>query len=120
MQAAIRLAGAKPPLTDPACFHCQQAAEKYLKALLQELGLAIPFTHDLDRLLLLLLPHEATLRPLRRGLKGLTRFAVDYRYPGSHASKRETLSTLERAKRVRQAIRERLGLDRPKRRKKTP
>ena len=30
------------PLYDGVCFHCQQAAEKYLKALLQEAGLPIP------------------------------------------------------------------------------
>jgi HEPN domain-containing protein len=29
------------------CFHCQHAAEKYLKALLQEGGLVVPRTHDL-------------------------------------------------------------------------
>jgi HEPN domain-containing protein len=120
MRAAIRLSKAKPPLTDPTCFLCQQAVEKYLKAFLQEFGLAIPFIHDLDRLLLLLLPHDPTLRPLRRGLKGLTRFAVDFRYPGYHASKREMLSVLGRAKRLRQHVRQRLGLDRPPRRKKTP
>jgi HEPN domain-containing protein len=32
---------------DQICFHCQQCAEKYLKALLQELGLPVPRTHNL-------------------------------------------------------------------------
>ena len=31
---ARNLAARTPPLIDLACFHCQQAAEKYLKALL--------------------------------------------------------------------------------------
>jgi len=31
-------------------FHCQQAVEKYLKAVLVASGLPAPFTHDLTRL----------------------------------------------------------------------
>lgn len=41
------------PLHDAVCFHGQQCAEKYLKALLEELGLLVPKTHDLDHLLTL-------------------------------------------------------------------
>ena len=36
---------------DLICFHCQQSAEKYLKAFLQELGAPVPRTHSLDYLL---------------------------------------------------------------------
>jgi HEPN domain-containing protein len=68
-----------PPLHDAVCFHCQQAAEKYLKALLEELGLAVPRTHNLDDVLNLLLPHHPTLHSLRRGLIFLTNFAVETR-----------------------------------------
>jgi HEPN domain-containing protein len=32
---------------DTVCFHCQQAAEKYLKCLLTYLGIQAPRTHDL-------------------------------------------------------------------------
>ena len=32
---------------DTVCFHCQQAAEKLLKAYLLSRGLQPPFTHDL-------------------------------------------------------------------------
>src|SRR5688572_2297121 len=81
LAAARALAARKPPLRDVVCFHCQQAAEKYLKALLQELSLPFPKTHDLENLLLLVLPHHATLKRLRRRLDALTNFAVDFRYP---------------------------------------
>src|SRR5688572_32679202 len=74
---------------DVACFHCQQAAEKYIKALLQDHGLAVPRTHDLEVLLDLLLPHDATLAPLRRGVRSLTKFAVEYRYPAMRATTRQ-------------------------------
>ena len=82
------LAAQAPPPRNAACFHCQQAAEKYLKALLQELGLGVPRTHELEDLLDLLLPHDATLAPLRRSLRSLTPYAVNFRYPGVRATTR--------------------------------
>ena len=69
IEVARTLAALAKPKRDAACFHCQQAAGKYLKALLQEVGLAVPRTHDLEDLLDLLLPHDATLAPLRRALR---------------------------------------------------
>jgi HEPN domain-containing protein len=93
------------------CFHCQQAAEKHVKALLQDVGAAVPKVHNLGELLALLLPHDATLAPLRRGLKSLTRFAIDYRYPGLRASMRQMESALRNCERVRAELRARLGLD---------
>ena len=86
------------------------AAEKYLKALLQELGAAVPRTHDMEDLLDWLLPHDATLAPLRRGVSGLTKYAVEYRYPGQRATTRQMKSALRIAGRVRREIRGRLGL----------
>lgn len=78
---AVRgLAAQNPSLRDAVCFHCQQAAEKYLKALLQEEGDPVPRTHDMEDLLELLLPHDATLKPLRRSVGSLTKYAVEHRY----------------------------------------
>ena len=53
---------------DQVCFHCQQSAEKYFKAILEEDRLSVPRTHDLELLLNLLFPDHPTLRPLRRGV----------------------------------------------------
>ena len=114
---ALRLAGGKERLSDLICFCCQQAAEKYLKALLEELGQTIPKTHDLDRLLILLPSFHSTLRPLRRGLLFLTDFAVDTRYPGNWTSKRQAAAALRWAGQIRDACRAILGLRRPRRRK---
>jgi len=121
-QLAVQLAGGSRPFHDQLCFHCQQSAEKYLKALLQELGLTIPRTHILRDLVNLLLSHHAELRPLQRGAKFLTRFAVETRYPGDRASKREAVAALRWAGKVRAAARALLGLplDRARRRKKRP
>lgn len=46
---------------DAVCFHCQQCAEKYLKAFLQEQGHHIPKIHDLNQLLEYCLPYDGTL-----------------------------------------------------------
>jgi HEPN domain-containing protein len=45
---------------DTVCFHCQQAAEKYLKCLLTARGIQAPRTHDL-RALAILIPSEGRI-----------------------------------------------------------
>jgi HEPN domain-containing protein len=80
-QGALALAARKPPLRDLVCFHCQQAAEKYLKAFLQDLGAVVPKTHNLKELLELLLPHDVTLTALRRALLSLGRYAETFATP---------------------------------------
>jgi HEPN domain-containing protein len=102
------------------CFHCQQCAEKYLKALLQELGIAITRTHDLEALRVQLLPHHPSLRPFSRGLEFLTEFAVNARYPGKKVCRRQAAAALRWANRVRTEARALLGIrERPSRRKKS-
>jgi HEPN domain-containing protein len=108
--AARALAAQKLPPRDAVCFHCQQSAEKYLKALLQEVGAPVPRIRDMEDLLDLLLPHDATLKPLRRNVAGLTKYAVEHRYPGTWATTRQMRSALKIAERVRGEIRARLGL----------
>jgi hypothetical protein len=58
----------KIPVYDGVCFHCQQCAEKYLKGVIEEVGLSVPKIHDLDLLLTILISRYRTLRSLRRGL----------------------------------------------------
>jgi hypothetical protein len=64
----------------------------------------------LEDILNLLLPNDATLAPLRRALHSLTRYAVDYRYPGIRATTRQMVSALRHMERVRREMRTRLGL----------
>jgi HEPN domain-containing protein len=110
MIAARDSASRTPPLRNVACFHCQQAAEKFLKSFLQELGAPVPRTHNLKALLDLLLPHDATLAGLRRILLSLSKYAVDFRYPGKRATTRQMQAALRHAERVRTELRGRLGL----------
>lgn len=107
---ASKNARSREPFHDQLCFLCQQATEKYPKALQEELGLAIPRTHVLKDLLALLAPYYPTHNSLRRGLTFLTRFAVETRYPGDRATRREAQAALRWAGRVRTACRKLLGL----------
>src|SRR5580658_5793642 len=99
--AAERESQGSIPVHDVVCFHCQQCAEKYLKGLMEELGLLVPKTHDLELLLAALAAYHPTLRSVRRGLAFLSDFAVDIRYPGSNARKRQAVAALRWALRVR-------------------
>jgi HEPN domain-containing protein len=95
----------KIPVHDAVCFHCQQCVEKYLKGLMEELGLSIPKTHFLDTLLNALKPYHPALYGLRRGLLFLSVFAVDSRYPGEDASKRQAIAALRWMRRLRKEAR---------------
>lgn len=69
-------------LLEDLCYQAQQSAEKALKALYVHRGVAFPFVHNLDHLLLGLesmgieIPEEVDQAVI------LTRYAVETRYPG--------------------------------------
>jgi hypothetical protein len=86
--------------------------------LLEELGISVLKTHDLDDLLTILRPHHPTLRSVRRGLGFLTQFAVNTRYPGRNASRRQAEAALRWEDRVRTAARALLGIRRPRPRRR--
>jgi HEPN domain-containing protein len=66
---------------DTVCFHCQQAAEKLLKAYLVAKAIQPPFTHDLLLLLETILPYCADAEALRDDLALLIPYAIGVRYP---------------------------------------
>jgi HEPN domain-containing protein len=110
-RAALDLARRrKQPLWDSVCFHCQQAAEKYLKARMHEGGITVPRTHDLEALLNSLLPIESLWNCFRPALQDLSDFAVDFRYPGNRATKALARKALADCKVIRREVRKRLGL----------
>jgi HEPN domain-containing protein len=107
---ARRELGAAQPVFDAVCFHGQQCAEKYLKALLQERGVAFPRSHDLLLLSSLAGSHLSPPGLQQPDLKLLTSFAVDLRYPGATASRSDAEAALRIAADVRAAVRTALGL----------
>jgi HEPN domain-containing protein len=100
----------KKQLHNSVCFHCQQSAEKYLKARIEEVGLRIPKTYDLESLLTVLLPVAPLWAALRPQLQNLTDFAVDFRYPGNEANKQDAKTALRDCKSVHKEVRLALGL----------
>jgi len=64
---------------DTVCFHCQQAAEKYLKSLLTSLNIQASRTHDLNALMALL-PADQDFPVSRAEIVELNPYAVAVRY----------------------------------------
>jgi HEPN domain-containing protein len=96
------------PNYDAACFHAQQAAEKYLKAFVQDHGLPAPRTHNLVELVELCLPLDAGFEFLRDLLILLDGYSVRYRYPGESANKDEARTAFKTISLVRAFMRPKL------------
>jgi len=69
------------PESSMAAYHCQQAVEKLLKAVLVADGVMPPKTHDID-LLITRLPAGHAIAPRARSLSHLIVFLSGPRYPG--------------------------------------
>ena len=85
---------------DLICYHCQQAAEKYLKALLLHLGQPVKRTHDLEEILDLLAAAGITVSAdhFNNAIK-INDYAVLARYPnmGHDPSEADVLEAIESA-----------------------
>jgi HEPN domain-containing protein len=66
---------------DTVCFHCQQAAEKLLKAYLIAKGENYPLSHDLLLLLQCIEEFDRSAEHIRDWLIVLIPYAVEIRYP---------------------------------------
>ena len=95
-----------------ACFHCQQAVEKYLKACLAAAGDLPPRTHDIEYLADLLEQRGIRLGIDRALLSGLRLYAVAPRYPGfgDEESERDVTVLRKFAREIRDLVRAHLGL----------
>jgi HEPN domain-containing protein len=67
---------------DVICFLCQQAGEKYLKAVMVALADVPPRTHDLAEVVRLLARRSPDFGQLSQDANALSPFAVELRYPG--------------------------------------
>jgi HEPN domain-containing protein len=84
LAAAEILAQAEIPDYFPCAFHCQQAAEKFLKAYLVYHQIEFRKTHDLARLLELASQADPGLQVDLAACDWLTPFGVEFRYPGEY------------------------------------
>src|SRR5512140_13952 len=85
--AGTLLRARRYPDYDGACYHAQQCAEKYMKAVLVEADKRFERTHELSKLLNELLAVNPLWEVLRPAAEALSEFAVRIRYPGSTADK---------------------------------
>jgi HEPN domain-containing protein len=95
----------KRPLTHSACFHAQQCAEKYVKALLTARGREFPKTHDLLTLDTMCAEEGIFLGLTPSQLGILSSHAVRVRYPGDAPTIEEAWEAIEIAKAVRRFAR---------------
>ncbi|MCS6886878.1 HEPN domain-containing protein [Chloroflexus sp.] len=96
------------PATDAVCFHCQQCAEKYLKAFLVCHQREIPRTHNIAELLVQCISIDLRFQSLLESdAPSLTLYAVAVRYPSDDPfpTLEEALEALSLATHVRDMVR---------------
>ena len=94
---------------DTICFHAQQCAEKYVKALLVYESIEFPKTHDLRTLLHLVPVWSQLALEIKEAVK-LNRYAVESRYPDDwdEFTRAEAEKAVAVAQKVRKAVRDKL------------
>ena len=97
------------PLTISSCFHSQQCAEKYLKAMLVAKETEFPKTHDL--LILDGLCNKANILTgyTKEELGRLSGYAVHTRYPGNQPALEDAKEALVIVSNIRRFARSFLG-----------
>ena len=83
LEIARRAATGEPPFYDIAVYHCQQSAEKAVKAFLVHHGKAYEKTHDIEVLVDLASEIKADFDKLTDAADALTPYATRFRYPNS-------------------------------------
>ena len=82
LETARLLIADQKRLLDIGVYHCQQAAEKALKAWLTDRETVFPKTHVLEELLELCISTAPDFAQFRRHCEELTPLAHEFRYPG--------------------------------------
>lgn len=80
LEAAKFLTNMHPQPLEIICYHCQQSAEKSIKALIVKNGIQVKKTHDL-LLLLQDLKSKIDISPVKIECAELTNYSVITRYP---------------------------------------
>lgn len=94
---------------DVACFHCQQAAEKSLKAFLIAHQVNFPLTHDLGRLVPRCAQIEPAFQAFLNDAASLNPYAVEMRYDAEFwPSATEVQEQLDKSKAINQFVLEHL------------
>ena len=91
------------PPTDTACFHCQQAVEKYFKGRLTLGNIEFLKSHDLDYLLKLCKDTDSKFADYEESVLVLNKYGIEPRYPADipvYYSPEETKEAIRLAKEI--------------------
>ena len=83
LETARRAATGQPSFYDVAVYHCQQAAEKAVKAFLVHHGKPYEKTHDIEVLVDLAGEVDSNFSQLADAADALTPYATRFRYPNA-------------------------------------
>lgn len=104
LEIARRAVRGEPALYDIAAYHCQQAADKALKALLVYHGRSFEKTHDLEVLLDLAREIDPSVGCLADAADALTPYATRFRYPHASFALDPTPAEYEEAQQQAEAV----------------
>ena len=110
---------AEPPAMETAAYHCQQAAEKLLKALLVAAARPTRKTHDLEELAGEVAEAHPHLATLAQSCRFMTRWGFVYRYPtepSGEIPRPPSDSEIGRAQAILAELRSAIAADDPERR----
>lgn len=92
----------RPAPLEIICFHCQQAAEKFLKGVTVSFGNEPEKVHDLPKLLNTLRNFVSVPDELRRSALQLTQFGAKARYPNDMTvDEAQTKNAVAQAERIK-------------------
>ena len=97
-------------VTESVCFHCQQAAEKYLKAYLFFLDIPFTKTHEIGELITKCENKDREMSSLKEEADKLTDYAIEIRYPEEwiEPTVEEAREAFEMANKIREFISNRI------------
>ena len=104
LRSARVLGSADDPPLDTAIYHCQQTAEKAVKAFLVSKENSPEKTHDIRKLTLAAATHEPRFNEVMDMAVSLTPYAWEFRYPDDLAETYPTREEFDEALQHAQAI----------------
>lgn len=108
-EAANLLSRQAKPLLEIICFHCQQCAEKYLKAYIIQNNSEIKRTHNLEELLKICSKADKEFNLIIDNCIDLSDYAVETRYPYPfEIEKADMLKALKDMEAIRAFIKSRI------------
>ncbi len=98
-------------VTESVCFHCQQAAEKFLKAYLIFLEISFTKTHEIGELITKCENKDKEISVIKEEADKLTDYAISVRYPEEpfEPTLQEANEAFETATRIRIFVLDRIA-----------